>query len=161
MIIFQMEPTPTCTLQAEQQQQPVQTLEPLLNQIMSLVMYMPIEDLIEDYHYEVVFVDRWFDDIFVVLNNCLIDEFNLIRLPQSYHESLTRFLGVLQSNNVQNLYIEYLGSAHEGRPLPGNMAAGLAHTCGDNPLSCVRGCMCVQQSTSIFFLYPYLPESLL
>jgi len=113
-----MEPTATYSLQAEQQQpQPVQNLQSLLGQIVSLGMYMPIEDLLENYPYEVALVDRWFDDIYVVIDNCLINEFNPIRLPQSYHESFTRFLAVIQSNNVQNLYIEYLGSAVEGPPL--------------------------------------------
>jgi len=32
-------------------------------------MCMPIEELIEDYPYAVVFVDRWFGDTFVVVEN--------------------------------------------------------------------------------------------
>ena len=50
---------------------------------------MPIEELIAGYPYAVMFVDRWFGDIFVVVENCLIDEFTLLRLPQTYHESFT------------------------------------------------------------------------
>jgi len=110
-----MESSPISTLQAEQQQPPVPA-EQMLQQILSLGMYRPIDELLEDYPYAVVFVDRWFDDIFVVVENCLIGDFNLLRLPQTYHESFTRFLDVIRSSDVQNLFIEYLGSA-EGQPL--------------------------------------------
>jgi len=111
-----MESSPIGTLQAEQQQQPPVQPGPNLEQILSLCMYMPIEELIEDYPYAVTCVDRWFDDIFVV-QNCLIDEFNRLRLPQTDHESFTRFLEVLRSRNVQDLFIEHLGSAEKGQPL--------------------------------------------
>ena len=118
MNIFQMEPRATYSLQTEQQQQqqpsPVQP-GPNIEQILSLGMFMPIEDLIEDYPYAVAFVDKWFDDIFVMIDNCLIGEFNLLRLPQTCHEFLTRFLEVFQSRAVQDLFIEYLGSV-EGQP---------------------------------------------
>jgi len=78
---------------------------------------MPIEELIAGYPYAVMFVDRWFGDIFVVVENCLIDEFTLLRLPQTYHESFTRFLDVIRSSDVHDFFIEYLGSAEEGQPL--------------------------------------------
>ena len=139
-----MEPT------AEQQH--VQNLQPLLGEIVSLGMYMPIEDLLEDYSYEVVNVDMWFGDIYVVIDNCIIAAFNIIRIPPSYHESFTWFLAVIKSNNVQNLYIEYMGSAEEGHPFLGHMTAGLAHICADNPLTCV--CVCIY----MFFLYTRFQE---
>jgi len=80
-------------------------------------MYMAIEDLVEDYPYSVAYVDRWFDDIFVVVENSVIGTFNLLRLPQVYHEYFTRFLHVLKERDEQNFFIEYLGSAEEGRPV--------------------------------------------
>jgi len=99
------------------EQQPVQNLQPLRGEIVSLCMYMPIEDLVEDYSYEVVIVDVWFGDIYVVIDNFIIDTFNIICLPPSYHESFTQFLAVIKSNNVQSLYIKYMGSAEEGHHL--------------------------------------------
>jgi len=79
-------------------------------------MYMPIEELMEDYPYAVACVDRWFGDIYVVIDNCLIGEFNLLRLPQTCHELFTRFLELIRSRSVQDLFIEYLGSVEEGQP---------------------------------------------
>ena len=78
-------------------------------------------------------VGRWFGDIFVVVVNCLIGEFNLLRLPQTCHEFFTRFLEVLRSRDVQDLFIEYLGSA-EGQPLLRAHGVGLALIYGNNPL---------------------------
>ena len=100
------------TSQAEQQPPPVQSGPDIEH--LSLDMYMPIEDLVEDYPYAVAYVDRWFDDIFVVVENSVIGTFNLLRLPQAYHESFTQFLHVLKERDEQNLFVEYLGSAEEG-----------------------------------------------
>jgi len=65
----------------------------------------------------VAYVDRWFDDIFVVVDTSVFGTFNLLRLPQAYHESFTQFLHVLKERDEQNFFIEYLGSAEEGRPV--------------------------------------------
>jgi len=104
------------TSHAEPQPPPVQS-GPDIEQLLSLDMYMAIEDLVEDYSYAVAYVDRWFDDIFVVVENSVIGEFHLLRLPQAYHESFTQFLHVLKQRDEQNFFIEYLGSAEEGRPV--------------------------------------------
>jgi len=102
------------TSQAEQQPPPVQS-GPDIEQLLD--MYIAIEDLVEHFPYAVACIDRWFDDIFVVVENSVIGEFHLLRLPQAYHESCTRFLHVIKLRDVQNLFLEYLGSAHEGRPI--------------------------------------------
>jgi len=75
-------------------------------------MYQPTDTLIEGYPYGVVFVDRWFHDIFVVLKPTFIDEFRIILLPQRCHESV-RLLIILQSNNVNYFYIEYKGATDD------------------------------------------------
>jgi hypothetical protein len=103
------------TSQAEQLP-PVQS-GPAIEHLISLDMYMAIEDLIEDYPYAVEYVDRWFDDIFVLVDNSVVGTFNLLRLPHAYHESFTQFLNALKERDEQNLCIEYLGSAEEGRPV--------------------------------------------
>ena len=77
-------------------------------------MYQPIDRLIEGYLYVVVFVDRWFHDIFVVLKHNFIDEFRIILLPQRCHESFKRLLVLLQSNNVDDFYMEYVGTTDDG-----------------------------------------------
>ena len=74
------------TSHAEQQTPPVPSgpdIERLLD------MYIPIEHLIEGYNYAVACVDRWFGDIFVVVENSIIGEFHLLLLPQAYHEPFT------------------------------------------------------------------------
>ena len=104
------------TSHAEQQPPPVQS-GPAIEQLLSLDMYMAIEDLVEDYDYAVAYVDRWFGDIFVVVENSVIGEFHLLRLPQAYHESFTQFLHVLKERDEHNFFIQYLGFAEEGRPV--------------------------------------------
>jgi len=137
------------------EQQPVQNLQPLLGEIVSLGMYMPIEDLLEDYSYEVVIVDLWFGDIYVVIDNCIIDAFNIIRLPPSYHESFTQFLAVIKSNNVQTCTLNIWAVQRKDTPFLGHMAAGLADICTDNPLAC----MCVYMyiyNNCIQFIYSHV-----
>jgi len=102
------------TSHAEQQPPPVQS-GPDIEQLLD--MYIPIEHLVEDYNYAVACVDRWFGDIFVVVENSIIGEFHLLLLPQAYHEPFTQFLHALQERDEQNLYIQYLGFAQEGRPV--------------------------------------------
>jgi len=68
--------------------------------LVSLGMYRPIDELIENYPYTVALVDRWLEDIFVVLTYNYIDVFELTRIPQRCHEAFTRFLMVLRENAV-------------------------------------------------------------
>jgi len=80
-------------------------------------MYRPVDELIEDYPYTVVLVDRWLEDIFVVLTYNNIDVFELTRIPQRCHVAFTRFLRVLKENNVEDLNLEYLGNLDNKEPL--------------------------------------------
>jgi len=69
-----MEPSLADTLEAEQH---VQTIE-IISRMMYLGLYQHIDELIEGYPYEVVVVDKWVVDIFVILNFNFIDVFRLI-----------------------------------------------------------------------------------
>jgi len=61
-------------------------------------------------------VDRLDNDIFVVFHNWITDEFNILKLPQRYREKFTLFLHTIKEQNVQDLYIENLGSTLAGNP---------------------------------------------
>ena len=118
---------------------------------------MPIEDLLEDYSYEVVIVDMWFGDTYVVIDNCIIDAFNIICLPPSYHESFTRFLAVIKYNNVQTCTLNIWAVQRKDTTFLGHMAAVLADICTDNPLACACVCMyiynnCIQCIYSHIFI---------
>jgi len=82
---------------------------PPFDGMVSLGMYRPIDELIENYPYTVALVDRWLKDIFVVLTYNYIDVFELTRIPPRCHEAFTRFLIVLRENDVEDLNLEYLG----------------------------------------------------
>jgi len=73
----------------EQAGQPVQNIPPF-DRMVSLGMYRPVDELTEGYPYTVALVDRWLEDIFVVLTYNYIDVFELTRIPQC-HEAFTRF----------------------------------------------------------------------
>ena len=83
---------------------------------MLLGLYEHIHELREGYPYEVVVVDKWDDDIFVVYHKILIDVFRVLQIPLRCHETYTRFFERLK-NNIQNCYIEYVGRADDGEPV--------------------------------------------
>jgi len=101
------------TLNAEQ---PLQTVE-MIERMLTLGLRIPFEELLFDYPYPVVLIDRWGDDIFMVLARMDMELFRIIQLPRSYHESFIRFLTVIKNNNVDDLYLEYLGSVNEEEPI--------------------------------------------
>jgi hypothetical protein len=80
-------PAPTNNLEAEQH---VQTVN-IISRMMFLGLYQHIDELIEGYPYEVVVVDNWGSDIFVIYNFNLIDVFRVIQIPRRCHETFTRF----------------------------------------------------------------------
>ena len=84
-----MEPTPPATPEAEH-------LEAvgIISRMMLLGLYEHIYELIEGYPYEVVVVDKWDGDIFVVYHKILIDVFRVLQIPRRCHETFTRFLKV-------------------------------------------------------------------
>ena len=111
-----MEASPITYSEAEQQQQPTSPLPPAgpnMQRIVSLLPHTPIEQLIEDHPFAVACVDRW-HDIFVVFHNWLTDKFNVLKLPQRYHEPLAVLLQAIKEQNVQDLYIENLGTTFNG-----------------------------------------------
>ena len=98
-----MEASHIYSTQAEQQQQqptpPPPLAGPDMQHILSLGMEMSIEQLI-DHPYAVACVDRWLDDIFVVFENWLTAEFNILRLPRRYHELFTVFLQTIKQSRL-------------------------------------------------------------
>jgi len=100
----------------EQAGQPVQNIPPF-DRMVSLGMYRAVDELIEGYPYTVALVDRWLEDIFVVLTYNYIVVFELTRITQRCHEAFTRFLMVLKENNVEDLNLEYLGNLDNEEPL--------------------------------------------
>jgi len=107
-----MEPTPAATPEAEH-------LEAvgIISRMMLLGLYEHIHELIEGYPYEVVVVDKWDGDIFVVYHKIVIDVFRVLQIPRRCHETFTRFFERLKTNNIQNCYIEYVGRADDGEPV--------------------------------------------
>ena len=89
---------------------------PPFDRMVSLRMYRPVDELIEDYPYTVVLVDRWLENIFVVLTYNNNDVFELTRIPQKCHAAFTRFLRMVKENNV-DLNLEYLGNLFNEEPL--------------------------------------------
>ena len=87
-------------------------------------LYEHIGELIEGYPYEVLLVDRWDDDIFVVYHKILIDVFRVLQIPRC-HETFTSFFELLKANNIQNCYLECVGRADDGNPCSRYMAVGL------------------------------------
>ena len=83
--------------------------------IVSLLPHTPIEQLMEDRPFAVACVDR-LDDIFVVFHNWLTVEFNVLKLPQRYHEQFTIFFHAIREHLVQDVYIENLGTTFDGNP---------------------------------------------
>jgi len=104
-----MEPSPAATLEAEH----LEAVN-IITRMMLLGIYEHIDKLIEGYPYEVVVVDKWGDDIFVVYRKILIDVF---RVLQICHETFARFFERLIANNIQNCYLEYVGRADDGEPV--------------------------------------------
>jgi len=114
-----MEASPAVTNnEAEQHQQPApppQPAGPDMWRIVSLLPHTPIEQLMEDRPFAVACVDR-LDDIFVVFHNWLTVEFNVLKLPQRYHEQFTTFFHAIREHDVQDVYIENLGTTFDGNP---------------------------------------------
>jgi len=90
---------------------------PPFDRMVSLGMYRPVDELIENYPYTVALVDRWLEDIFVVLTYNYIDVFELTRIPKICHEAFTRFLMMLKENDVEDFNLEYLGNLDNEEPL--------------------------------------------
>ena len=81
-----MEPTRAHTLEGEH----LEAID-IVARMMLLGLYEHIDELVPGYPYEVVLVDKWDDDIFVVY--CMfIDVFRVLKIPRRCHETFTKFL---------------------------------------------------------------------
>ena len=87
---------------------PIRTLE-WANQLVSRGIYQPIDILIADRTYSVVYVTRRFHDIFVVLKHTFINEFYIILLPRRCHETFMGLLDTIKQFHIDNMYLEYVG----------------------------------------------------
>jgi len=87
-----------------------------MRRIVTLLPHTPIEQLEEDRPSAVACVDRLDNDSFVVFHNWLTDQFNIFKLPQRYHEQFTIFFHAIREHNVQDVYIENLGTTFAGNP---------------------------------------------
>jgi len=107
-----MEPSPAATLEGKH-------LEAvgIISRMMLLGLYEHIHELKEGCPYEVVIVDEWDGDIFVVYRKILIVIFRVLQIPRRCHETFTRFFERIKTNNIQNCYIEYVGVADDGEPV--------------------------------------------
>jgi len=107
-----MEPARADTLEGEH----LEAID-IVARMMLLGLYEHIDELVPGYPYEVVLVDKWDDDIFVVY--CMfIDVFRVLQIPRRCHETFTKFFTQLRENGVQNFYIEYVGRADDREPVP-------------------------------------------
>jgi len=105
-----MEASPSTHSEAEQQ-----PAGPDMRRIVSLLPHMPIAQLQVDRPFAVACVDRLDDDVFVVFHNWVTDQFNVFKLPQIHHEPFTVFLQAIRQHDVQDVYIENLGTTvHSG-----------------------------------------------
>ena len=107
-----MEPTRADTLEGEH----LEAID-IVTRMMLLSLYEHIDELIQGYPYEVVLVDKWDDDIFVVYHMFLIDVFRVLKIPRRCHETFTKFFTQLRENGIQNCYIEYVGREDDGEPI--------------------------------------------
>ena len=93
--------------------------------IVALLPHTSIEQLMEDRPFAVACVDR-LDDIFVVFHNWLTAEFNVLKLPQRSYEQFTIFFHAIREHDVQDVYIENLGTTFDATPSSESSAAGLS-----------------------------------
>jgi hypothetical protein len=83
------------------------TLESLDRKIM-VGMYQYVNTMIRGYPYRVVLIFRRNHDIFTYLAHNYIEEFRLILIPQSLHDSFKRLCIFLRGHNVGQVHLEYV-----------------------------------------------------
>jgi len=115
-----MEASPSPYNETEQKQPtptpPPQPAGPDMQHILSLLPHMPIEQLAEDRLFAVAYMDRLDDDIFVVFHNWVTDEFHVFKLAQRHRQPFIFFLQAIHEQNVQDVYIENIGTTFNGDP---------------------------------------------
>jgi len=81
-----------------------------------MLPHTPIQQLAKDRPFAVACVDRLDSDIFVVFHNWITNDFNVFKLPQRYHEHFSIFCQAIREHNVQDVYVENLGTNVDGSP---------------------------------------------
>ena len=84
--------------------------------IVTRLPHTPIQQLPKDRPFAVACVDLLDSDIFVVFHNWITNDFNVFTLPQRYHEHFRIFCQAIREHNVQDFYIENLGTNVDGSP---------------------------------------------
>jgi hypothetical protein len=107
------------------------TLDSLDRRIM-VEMYQYVNTMIRGYPYRVVHVFRKNNDIFTYMAHNYIEEFRLILIPQSLHDSFKRLCILLRGHNVGQVYSEYVRDNVDGEPV--------LHACGSGGLSTYIQC---------------------
>jgi len=103
-----------------------------MRRIVTLLPHTPIE-LEEDRPFAVACVDRLDNDIFVVFQNWITDAFNTFKLSQRYHEQFSIFSQAIREPNVQDLYIENLGTIVAGNPFFRAFGGGFIYIYSNDP----------------------------
>ena len=96
-----------------------------MRRIVTLLPHTPIEQLAKDRPFAVACVDRLDNDIFVVFHNWITNDFNIFKLPQRYHEQFTLFCHAIREHDVQDVYIENLGTTFDSNPFFRAFGGGL------------------------------------
>jgi len=89
----------------------------IISRMILLGLYERIDELIEGYPYEVAVVDRWNGDIFVVYYKSLLDVFRILQIRRGCHETFTKFLERIKTNNIQSCFIEFVGRTDDREPV--------------------------------------------
>ena len=61
-----------------------------------------VGELVEKQPYEIVLIDRWGDDIFVVYDK--VTMFRILQIPRGCHETISKFCTRLKENRVEDLF---------------------------------------------------------
>jgi len=111
---------PTTHNEAQQHQKPAPPPQPAggpdMRLIVTMLPHTPNQQLAKDCPFAVACVDRLDSDIFVVFHNWITNDFNIFKLPQTYHQQFSIFCHAICEHNVQNVYIENLGTNVDGNP---------------------------------------------
>jgi hypothetical protein len=83
--------------------------------------------MIRGYPYSFVHIFRRNYDIFTYLAHNYIEEFRLILIPQSLHNSFKRLYIILRGHNVGQIHFEYVQDNVDGEPV--------LHACGGDEFS--------------------------
>jgi len=92
------------------------SLEKRLNEMIAAGADEPIDTLIVNLPYLVFIVERRGREIFALLGYDILDNFNLIRIPQRLHEPFEQLLFLSRLNGRITCIVEYTRNVNNGKP---------------------------------------------